>query len=96
MPHLREMTGIRQHREHRLDPHPHIPLPSLADLHAHRIARRSMEYLIGQHDHLLSEPLDPRMEGAVMNIRGGTIPLCDQADLLEHKGEFAPDDPADD
>jgi len=59
-----------------------------------RLFRAYPERGIGEHDHPLGEAGDERMEGAVVDVGGVGPPGADQAPLVEHDAERAPDDPA--
>ena len=62
MHHLLQMADQRQHREHRLDEHPILPLAALTQFQVAGIPLRGMEAGVAQDDHppinLLNQPFN--------------------------------------
>src|SRR5438094_1350274 len=91
---LFEMANERQHREHRLDEHPVLPLPALTQFEIGGIALRGMEAGITQDNHLLLTLPNQPLKRVIGDIGRGTGPPHDQPPLIEQQTEFAADNPA--
>jgi hypothetical protein len=91
---LFEMADERQHREHRLDEHPVLPLPALTQFEIRGIPLRGMEAGVAQDDHPPINLLHQPLKGVVRNIGGGTRPPHDQPPLGEQQTQFPANNPA--
>ena len=91
---LLHMADQCQHREHRLDEDAILPRTSSTQFEVGGIALGRMEGRITQDNHpLLTLPNEP-LQGVIRHVRGGTVPRNDQAILVQHQTQFAPDNPA--
>src|SRR5262245_13359709 len=89
-----EMTDERQHREHRLDEHPVLPLAPLIQFEIAWIALRGMEGRITQDNHLLLNLPNQPLKRIICHIGRATVPPYHQAILIQQETEFAADNPA--
>src|SRR6266853_6949953 len=90
---LLEMADERQHREHRLDEHPVLPLAALTQFEVGRIPLRGMEGRITEDNHLFFTLSHQPLKGVIRDIGSGTRPPHDQPPLIEEQTEFATDNP---
>src|SRR5436853_23496 len=81
--HMLEMTYGMKHREHSLDHHTRVPFTSLAHHQVGRVALLEGEQLVSQNDHLLLISGNYRVEDTIMHVSGSTIPIHNQAPLVE-------------
>ena len=92
--HLLEMTNQSQHREHRFDNHARVPLASSANPDVFRMPVFLDETLITEQHHLGGIALGNLLKGAaIVDIGRVDLPIHDQAEMIEHKTQFASDDP---
>ena len=89
-----QMADCRQHRQDRFNQHARVPGAALTDLHVGRIARAAMESAIDQDDHLLSKLSNQGSKILVRDTRPITLPGHEQAQMIQDKTEFCPDNPA--
>src|SRR5215831_17034880 len=83
MHHLFKMADERQHREHRLDQHPVLPLAARTQFEVGRIAFRGMKGRITQDNHLVFTLPNEPLKGVIRDIGHGTVPPHDQSPLVE-------------
>ena len=74
--------------------HAHVPLSPSADLDVGRVAFGAVKAGIGQDNHPSVVVFQQVSEGLVMNVGGSAVPIGDQAQLVDHDAELAPNDPA--
>jgi len=74
MHHLLQMADERQHREHGLDEHAVLPLPTLTQFEITRVPLCGMEARITQDDHALFELPNQPLEGVIRDIGSRTRP----------------------
>lgn len=74
--------------------HPHVPLSPSADLDVGRVALGAVKSGVGQDDHPSVVVLQKVSEGLVVNVGSSAVPIGDQAQLVDHDAELAPNDPA--
>ena len=95
MHHLLEMTDQGQHRQRSLNDHAIIPLAALADTQMLRVPIFLREAGIGKHHGLPRDLVDNGLEGtAIIDVRGVTVPVDDQAQMVLQQTQLASDDPA--
>ena len=92
--HLLEMTNQGQHGEHRFDNHARIPLASLANPDIFGMPVLLDKALITEQHHPSGIALGNLLKGAaVVDISRVDLPIHDQTQMIEHKTQFASDDP---
>src|SRR5262245_3917514 len=91
---LFQMTNAGQHRQHGLNQHSGIPVPSLTELEIGRIPFLGMESGITQNNHLALEGFDEGMKGGVWRISPCTVPRHNQAQVVEEQTELTAHNPA--
>lgn len=94
MEYLLPMAHGGQQGKNRLDHHALGPGAAQADFHVRQIALPTDEVDLGPHDHLLGEARYQGLEGTVVDVGRVGCPATDQAPLIEHDCELAPNDPA--
>ncbi len=91
---LFEMANERQHREHRLDEHPVLPLTALTQFQVGRVAFRGMKAGVAQDNHAPVDLANQPLKRVIRDIGRGTCPPHDQPPLVEQQTEFPADNPA--
>src|SRR5262249_38216655 len=83
MHHFLQMTNEREHREHRLDEHAVLPLPTLTQFQVAGIPLRGMEAGVAQDNHPPINLLNQPLKGVVSSIGRVTRPPHDQPPLIQ-------------
>ncbi len=95
MHHLLEMAHEGQYGQHRFDNHARDPLAPLANPEVLRMPVLLDKALIAEQHHPGGIALGNRLKGAaIVEVDGVNLPIDDQAEMIEHKTQFASDDPA--
>src|SRR5262245_15246474 len=84
-----EMTHTCQHGQDGLNEHPRVPLTTFAASEISWLPASFLKVNIAENDHLVSYPIDKRLEsGAIVDVGGVTSPIDNQAKMIEQQAQF--------